>query len=126
MDLVKDAYSIDAADGMRAAIRTVIFCGIPLGVIGIRLARDLLRRSAAPSPALHGIARFAIVLLTLNLGLLVLLTAALIEELLVEHGTSWYLLAFVAISWLVDCLGVNAWRTIRRETHDTHPISLVR
>jgi hypothetical protein len=127
MDLVKDACCPDFVDGMHAALLTVIFCGIPLGAIGIWLATRLSHGAApSPSPALHGIARFAIVLLTLNVGLLVLLTAALIEQLLVEHATTWYLLAFVATSWLADSFGINAWLTIRRETHDTHPLSPVR
>jgi hypothetical protein len=126
MDLVKDACCFDFAEGVRAAVLTVIFCGIPIGAIGVWLARRLVRGGAAPSPALHGIARFAIVLLTLNVGLLALLTALLIVQLLVDRSPNWYLLAFAAISWFADCFGIAAWLTIRRETHNTRPLSPVR
>jgi hypothetical protein len=99
MDLVKDACCFDVAEGMRAAILTVLFCGVPLGAIGIWLVRRLGARGVRPSPSVHGVARSAIVLLTLNIGLVVLLTVVLTGQLLVEHDSSWYLLAFAAISW---------------------------
>jgi hypothetical protein len=126
MDLVKDACCFDLAEGTRAAILTVLFCGVPLGAIGIWLVRRLARGGVRPPPALHGMARFAIVLLTLNIGLVVLLTAVLTVQLLVEHDSSWYLLAFAAISWFADCFAIHAWLIIWRETHDTRPLSPVR
>ncbi len=127
MDLVKDACCADFAEGIRVALLTVFFCGIPLGAIGSWLARRLARGGTASSPALHGFARFAIVLLTLNIGLLVPLTALSIGQLLVEQDPFWYLLlAFAAISWCAGGFGIHAWLTIRRETHDTRPLSPLR
>jgi hypothetical protein len=127
MDLVKDACCFDFAEGMRVAMLTVFFCGIPIGAIGIWLARRVPRGGVASSPALHGIARFAIVLLTLNMGLLVPLTALSIAQLLAEPHAFWsLLLAFAAISWCADGFGRRAWLTIRREAHDTRPLSLLR
>ncbi len=126
MNVAKDACCFDSADGMHAALLTVIFCGPPLAAIGIWLVRRLARGGVASWPALHGVARFAIVLLTLNIGFLVLLTIAVIVQLLVDHDASGYLLAYAAISWSADFFGIHAWLTIRRETHDTRPLSPVR
>jgi hypothetical protein len=127
MDLVKDACCPDFVDGMPCRAAHGNFLRHPARRHW-HLAGDapVARRGTFTFAGASRHRPLAIVLLTLNVGLLVLLTAALIEQLLVEHATTWYLLAFVATSWLADSFGINAWLTIRRETHDTHPLSPVR
>ncbi len=121
--------SPDPVIGVHYAIVTVFFAGLPLALFGIWLARVLLRRTGAPIPlpdALHPLARFALVLLALNLCVLAPAAGSIAAALLLECQSPFSLFAtlFVAATSTAATYGAMAWRDILRDTAQTRLLSL--
>jgi hypothetical protein len=141
MDRVIVCGSNELADGIRAALFTVLFAGLPLGLLGRWLARILTRTStvttagAASAPgapmndALHTLARFALVILTLNACLIIAPTTFIVIALIVEPGAwplAFFAALFLAATATADARGLNAWVDVLNRTAETRTLSLAR
>lgn len=122
----------DSVLGVQAAIRTVFFAGLPLALLGIWLPRLMLRRTTAAPPlpdALHSLARFALVLIALNVCLLAPVVGSFAVAMLLDLDAwpfSLFMLLFVIATSTAAAFGALGWTDVLRRTAQTRMLSLAR
>jgi hypothetical protein len=133
MDMITDGGPLALADGVRDALFTIFFCAAPLAFAGAWLARALTRQSSAAAlvplaDAIHAFARFALVLLALNVCLVLPMTMVVALQMTTDTS-AWplwlFLLLCLTTTAIADTYGLHAWRNILGRTSQTRVLSFV-